>query len=143
MSLPPEALMKLMAGGGGASAAPGPNPGTAAAPGNEPPGGGPMATPAPKEGEAQQAMVNVSMVFQLLEKSLPAFGSQSDEGKAVLNALKTLNGVFGKERPKADELIPAQLQQLMQQIPGAGGGSPVDKAMGGIPPQQSAMSAAQ
>lgn len=141
MSMPPEALMKLMAGGAGTGEASGPNPAAAAAPGNEPPGGGPMATPEPQEGLKQQAMVNISMVFQMLEQSLPAFGAQSDEGKAVMAALTGLNKVFGADRAKADELIPAQLQQLMQQVPGAGGGTPAAQALGQQPPGQPAMAA--
>lgn len=98
-----------------------------------------MSTPQPKEGIAQAAMVNLSMVFQLLEQSLPAFGSQSPEGKAILNALKTLTGVFGKDRQKSDALIPAELQQLVQSIPGAGGGSPAAKTMAAVPPGAPAM----
>lgn len=138
MSTPPDALMKLM-GGGGTGAPPGPSSMTAAAPGNEPPGGGPMATPAPKEGEIQKAMVNIAMVQQLLEKSLPAFGSSSEEGKAVLSALSTLSKKFGQERQKSEQLIPAELMQLMQAVPGMGGGGPAAQAMGGMPASQPAM----
>lgn len=139
MSTPPDQLMKLMAGGGGAGATPGPNPMSAAAPGNEPPGGGPMATPEPKAGVTQAAMVNISMVFQLLEQSLQAFGSQSEEGKTVLDALSKLTKQFGASRQKSDQLIPAELMQLMQSVPGAGGGSPAAQAMGGMPAAQPAM----
>jgi hypothetical protein len=129
--------MKLMAGGGGTGAAPGPNPMSAAASSNEAPGAGPMATPGPKEGQAQAAMVNISMVFQLLEQSLPAFGSQSEEGKAILQALSTLTKKFGEQRQKSDQLIPAELMQLMQTIPGAGGGGAAAPKAG--PPASPAM----
>lgn len=139
MSTPPAELMKLMSGGAGEGGAAGPDMMKAQAPGNEPPGGGPMATPGPKEGEVQAAMVNISMVYQLLEQSLPAFGSQSEEGKTIVDTLKKLNGVFGAEKSKADSLIPAELMQLMQNIPGAGGGSPAAKEMGGMPAAQPAM----
>jgi hypothetical protein len=139
VSIPPEALMKLMAGGGGTDSAAGPNPMSAAAPSNEAPGGGPMSTPGPKEGEIQKARVNISMVFQLLEQSLPAFGSQSEEGKSVLQALSTLTKRFGKDRQKADQLIPAELMQLVQSVPGMGGGTPAAQAMGGMPATQPAM----
>ena len=143
MSAPPDELMKLLAGGGGQNAAPGPNPMSAAAEGggNMPPPGGPMSTPQPKEGVTQAAMVNISMSMQLLEQALPAFGSQSEEGKAILNSLKSLSNKFGKERQNADKLIPAELMQLVQQIPGMGGGSPAAKAMGGMPASQPAMPA--
>ena len=139
MSTPPDQLMKLMAGGAGKGDAPGPNPMEVASPNNEAPGGGPMATPGPKEGMKQAAMVNISMVFQLLEQSLPAFGSQSEEGKAVLKALSGLTSQFGKDRQKSDQLIPAELMQLVQSIPGMGGGGPAQKAMGAMPPGQPAM----
>ncbi len=98
-----------------------------------------MTTPQPKEGLHQAAMVNVSMVFQLLEQSLGVFGSQSEEGKSILSALKTLTTAFGKDRQKSDSLIPAELMQLIQSIPGAGGGQPAAKAMGGMPPTQPAV----
>lgn len=141
MAQPPQELMALMAGGGGEAAAPGPNPMAAAAPGNMPPSPGAVTTPQPQEGETQAAMVNVSMVFQLLEQSLPAFGSQSEEGKAILSALKTLTNKFGDNRQKSDQLVPAELMQLLQSIPGAGGGNPAQKALAGAPPQQPLMQA--
>lgn len=134
MSVPPE-LMDLMGGGSNAASVPPAAPAGA----NTPPAAGPMTTPQPKEGLTQAAMVNVSMVFQLLEQSLPAFGSQSEEGQAILSALKTLTSKFGKERQKADSLIPAELMQLLQSIPGAGGGSPAAKQLGGMSPQTPAM----
>lgn len=139
MSVTPDALKQLMAGGGGTAAAPGPNPMAAAAPGNEGPGAGPMATPQPKEGVTQAAMVNVTMAMQLLEQSLPAFGSASEQGKSILSALKSLTSVAGENRQQAESLIPAELMQLMQSIPGAGGGGPAAQAMGSMPATQSAM----
>lgn len=137
MSVTPEALTQLLAGGGGVAAQPGPSPATAAAPGNEPPAGGPMMAPAPKEGDTAAAMVKISTVFQLLEQALPAFGAQSDQGKAIVDVLKKLSGSFGEQRAGADQLIPAQLMELMQSVVGAGGGSPAAQAMGGAPAQLS------
>ncbi len=84
-------------------------------------------------------MVNISLVFQLLEQSLGMFGSQSDKGGAVLSVLKTLTTAFGKDRQKADSLIPAELMQLVQSIPGMGGGQPAAKAMGAMPGTQPAV----
>lgn len=138
MSVPPD-LMKLIAGGGGTGTSPGPNPMQAAAPGNTAPAGGPMSSPQPKEGLSQAAMVNVSMVFKLLEQSLQVFGSQSEQGKAILSALKTLTGQFGQDRAKSESLIPAELMQLIQSVPGAGGGPPASQAMAGLPATQPAI----
>lgn len=94
-----------------------------------------MATPQPKEGLAQAAMVNISMVLQLLEQSLPAFGSATDQGKAVLNALKTLTNTFGKSRSESDKMIPAELMGL---VAGMKGG-PAQQALGGQAPTQPAI----
>lgn len=134
MSVPPELASLMSGGGGGQTAAPG-GPGA----GGGAPAGGPMTTPQPKEGLMQAATVNISMTFQLLEQALGVFGSQSEEGKAILSALKTLTGQFGEDRQKADSLIPAELMQLVQSIPGMGGGQPAQKAMGGMPGTQPAI----
>jgi hypothetical protein len=95
---------------------------------------GPMATPEPKEGLRQAAMINVQLAIDLLTQSLPALGGTSEEGGAVLNAVKSLTKKFGKTESKTKELIPAEIMQLMKNLPQAGGGSPAAKAMmGGAP----------
>ena len=130
--------MKLMAGGGGkagpAMNSPAAQPGApgAAQPGAAP-GGSPMSTPQPGAGEKQSAMVNVSIAMDLLEQTLPALGSESEEGQAVLNVLGALSKKFGHTKAKSQELVPAELMQLMSSLPQAGGMSPEAKAMGGKP----------
>jgi hypothetical protein len=89
-----------------------------------------MSTPQPAQGEKQSAMVNVSLAMDLLEQTLAAFGSESDEGRAVLACLSGLSKMFGQQKPKAEGLVPAELMQLFQSLPQAGGASPVAKAMG-------------
>ena len=98
-----------------------------------PPAPAPMATPEPKEGLRQAAMVNVQMAIDLLTQSLPALGSTSDEGDAVLNAVKTLSKRFGKSESKTKELIPAEILQMIKTLPQAGGRSPEAKAIMGAP----------
>lgn len=98
-----------------------------------PPVPAPMATPEPKEGLRQAAMVNVQMAIDLLTQSLPALGSTSDEGDAVLNAVKTLSKRFGKSESKTKELIPAEILQMIKTLPQAGGRSPEAKAIMGAP----------
>jgi hypothetical protein len=130
MSVPPE-LMKLMAGagaGGGAGGAPGGSMPSAA-------GGAPMSSPQPPQGDKQSAMVNVSLAMDLLEQVLPSLGSESEEGQEILKVLSTLSKKFGHTRAKSQGLQPAELQQLMAALPGAGGMSPEAKAMGGQPMQ--------
>ncbi len=128
MSVPAD-LMNVMGGPGGKPPGGAPMPGAE----NQAPSGGPMSTPQPKAGLEQSAMINVAMVFQLLEQSLGAFGSPTDKGKAILSALKTLTTAFGNDRQKSEQLIPAELMQLQQAVPGAGGGPAAAKAMGGAP----------
>ncbi len=115
--------MDLMGGGG------------AAAGGGAPaPGGGPMSTPNPMEGLQTEAMVNMTLCMEVLAKALPAFGPATKEGKAVMNALKALTNVFGKDRQQAGELIPAQLTNLLQSVP-----NPAGKPMNAMSPAQPAM----
>lgn len=135
MSMPSEELMKLVAGGSGTNGAPPP----AAAPGGPATGmpsaapvSAPMSTPEPKEGDKKNAMINVSLAMDLLEQTLPALGSESEEGQSVVNVLRTLGTKFGHTRSKSQELVPAELMQLMQNLPQAGGMSPEMKAMQGM-----------
>jgi len=132
MSVPKE-LMDLIAGGGSQKGAPGfkPQPSPASSPVSAP-----MTSPQPKEGDMQAAEVNITMAMDLLEQSLPAFGSTSEEGSAILNSLKTLSNKFGKNRQKADSLVPVEIQQLLASLPQAGGATPVQKALQGAPQQQ-------
>ena len=128
--------MKLIAGGGGKA---GPGMGSPAAmpgaPGAQPPGAqpgaSPMSTPQPGAGDKQSAMVNVSIAMDLLEQTLPALGSESEEGSEILKVLATLSKKFGHTRSKSQDLVPAELMQLFQSLPQMGGMSPEAKAMGG------------
>ena len=94
------------------------------------PGGSPMTTPQPAHGDKQNAMVNVNLAMDLLEQTLPSLGSESEEGQAVLKALSGLSSRFAQTRAKTQELVPAELAQLMQSLPQMGGMSPEAKAMG-------------
>lgn len=109
MSVPKE-LMDVVSQGGGGPA----------------PGGGPMSTPNPMEGLQTEALININMVIDMLAKAIPAFGPQTEEGKAVTNAMKSLVNAFGKDRQQTAELIPAQLQSLLQTIPNPTG-QPLNK----------------
>lgn len=134
MSVPPE-VMKLMQGGGGASplggaGKGGPVPQAPAGSAPQAPGAAPMTTPQPAHGERENAMVNVNLAMDLLEQTLPALGSESEEGAAVLQCLSGLSKKFGHSRAKTQELMPAELMQLMSALPQMGGASPEAKAMG-------------
>lgn len=110
-------------------AAPPPGEGSATAP----PMAAPMATSEPKMGSREGAMINVGMAMDLIEQSLPSIGSETEEGQKLIAALRTLTGVMGQRRQKVGELQNAEILQLLQSLPQAGGATPEMKAMAGMP----------
>lgn len=120
----------------------GPPPGMGA-PGQMPPVSAPMSTPQPNEGEKQGAMTQVQMAMDILERTLPAFGSESEEGTAVIDVLGKLGKQFGgAQRAKSKEMMPSEIMNLVASLPkgpmGAHPGGPPPGAGGpppGMPPQ--------
>lgn len=98
-----------------------------------PPSAAPMSTPEPKMGNREGAMVNISMAMDLLEQSLPALGSESEEGQKVLSAIRTITGVIGQKKAKTGELQQSEILQLLQTLPQAGGATPEGKALSQAP----------
>ena len=92
-----------------------------------PPMGAPMSTPEPKEGEKAAAKINVQMAMELLQQSLPAFGSDTEEGKAIMKIVKEISKSFGTREAQTKELIPAEIIQMMQTLPQAAGATPEQK----------------
>ena len=76
------------------------------------PAGSPMPKPQEAEGKKAQAMAVVSIAVSQLENALLLFGSSSDEGAAILKSLGGLSKISTKR--DSNELIPAELQQLIQ-----------------------------
>lgn len=138
--MPPE-LMQLLSGGGGTEARgmPPQSPEVSQAPITAP-----MSGPEPMQGDKQEAMIQIQMAVDLLERSLPAIGSETPQGRAIMSTLSSLSKEFGEMRTAAKELMPAEIMQLMSSLPQAGGASPAMKAMqgggaggppgGGMPP---------
>jgi hypothetical protein len=133
-------LMALMASKGGPKP-PGAPPGMP--PGGDPPGGppgagvagSPMSNPQPGAGEKQGSMLKVQQAMDLLEQSLPGLGSESEEGAAVLAALATISKKFGGEkRARSNELMPAELMNLIASLPKGPGGMKPPMPGGGAPP---------
>jgi hypothetical protein len=91
----------------------------------------PMSTPEPKKGDKQNAMINVSLAQDLLEQTLPAIGSETEEGRVILKVLSTLSEKFGESTRKSKDLVPSELMQLMHNLPQMGGMSPEMKALQG------------
>jgi hypothetical protein len=110
-------------------APPSPPPGTDMSDASTPPSAAPMSTPEPKMGNREGALVNVSMAMDLLEQSLPAFGSESDEGRKILNAIRVMTDIIGPKKQKTGELQQSEILQLLQTLPQAGGATPEGKAM--------------
>ena len=138
MSVPAEKLMELMRGQRSAGAA---------VPKVEiemeekedmsgedtPPMGSPMSTPEPKLGNKEGALVNISIVIDMLEQSLPAFGADSEEGRVVMDTISKLNKMLGGRKAQTNELQQAEIMQLLQTLPQAGGATPEGRAMAQAP----------
>jgi hypothetical protein len=148
----PQAVMQRMMGQGGG----GPSAGPTAAGATPPPGaeagasgamGGPgqspaaapMSKPQDKRGLKAAAQTNVHMAINLLEEALPRFGSESQEGGKIIAALKTLGTIIAKK--DTSDLVPAEIQQLFQQLPQAGGGTQVQQMIRKMMQQQKAQPA--
>jgi hypothetical protein len=98
-----------------------------------------MSTPQPAAGEKQSAMLKVQQAMDLLEQSLPDFGSESEEGGEILKTLSTLGKKFGgANRARNNELMPAELMNLIGSLPQGPGGltppMPGGAAPGGAAP---------
>ena len=129
MAEPSDRMMALMARGRGEA------PPMESAPDEvTPPMGAPMMTPEPKMGNREAALINVGLALDLLEQSLPALGSESTEGAKVMAALRTLTGMMQPRQAKTNELKNAEILQLLNSLPQAGGGTPEGRAMAGAPP---------
>jgi hypothetical protein len=135
MSVPPDKLMQLMKQG---QASQGQKPAEPAPPqsisdAETPPMSSPMSTPEPKMGSKEGALINIGMALDLIEQSLPALGSESDEGKQAMNAIRTLSGMLGTRKNKTNELQQSEILQMLQSLPQAGGMSPESRAMSQAP----------
>ena len=147
MSVPADKLMELMRGPRSAGAA-APMPQAPTAPMTDaetPPIAAPMSTPEPKMGSREAALINIGMAMDLIEQSLPALGSETEEGKKALDAIRNLTTVMGPRKAKTNELQQAEILQMLQSLPQAGGASPEAKAIAqapipGMPPQGGAPS---
>ena len=104
----------------------------------QPPSASPMSTPEPRMGTQESARINIGLAMDLLEQSLPGLGSESDEGQKVMMALKSLTGMMGPRASKTNSLKNTEILQMLQSLPGAGGGSPEGRAMAASPPMPGA-----
>lgn len=98
-----------------------------------PPMSSPMSTPEPAMGSKEGAMVNISLAVDLMKRSLPGIGADSEEGRKVLAAMKSLMSVVGERKDSTEELKQSEILQMLQSLPQAGGQSPEGKAMAAAP----------
>lgn len=135
MSVPADKLMELMRGPKSAGApAPMPQmPDALMTDAETPPMSAPMSTPEPKMGSREAAMINIGMALDLIEQSLPALGSDSEEGRKALDAIRVLNGMMGPRKGKTNELQQAEILQMLQSLPQAGGATPEGRAIAQAP----------
>ena len=104
----------------------------------QPPSASPMSTPEPRMGTQEAARINVGLAMDLLEQSLPGLSAESDEGQKVMSALKSLTAMMGPRTAKTNGLKNAEILQMLQTLPSAGGGSPEARAMSASPPMPGA-----
>lgn len=136
MSVPSDRLMEMMRAQKSAptaSSTPEETPTGAILEEETSPMGAPMSTPEPKMGSREGAMINISMAMDLIEQALPALGSESPEGQKALSVLRQLSGVLGGKKEKTKELQNAEIMQMLQNLPQAGGATPEGKAMAAAP----------
>lgn len=95
-------------------------------------------TPQPPQGKIEGAKVNVMMAVKVLVQTLSAFEPGGVEFKAVMGAIRSLEKTFAEDQSKTEELMPAEIKNLMQGLsgPGAmpGGGPPGGPPGGAAPP---------
>ncbi len=93
----------------------------------------PMSTPEPQKGVQEQARLNVMMALDMLQQAMTAFGPDSDEGKAIADIVTKITAKFGERESETRQLIPAEIMQLIQTLPQAGGATPGQREAASAP----------
>ena len=136
MSVPSDKMMELIKSQRGNAAAAPPVPDTdegIPSDAGTPPMASPMSTPEPKMGNREGAMINLSMAMDLIEQALPVLGSESPEGQKALSVLRQMSSILGGKKEQTKELQNAEIMQMLQNLPQAGGATPEGKAMAQAP----------
>ena len=76
---------------------------------------GPMVTPEPKTGEREMAIANLSIALQLIQNSLAELGSDTQEAKDAIRAVKILEQITGTNK-EAGDLQRAEILRLMESL---------------------------
>lgn len=89
----------------------------------------PMSTPEPQNGNQEQARLNIMMALDMLQQALGVFGMESEEGKALERVVTEITNQFGERESKTRELMPAEIINLIQTLPQAGGATPGQRSV--------------
>lgn len=96
----------------------------------------PISQPQQPLGDEVVGSVNVHIAMEVLENTLPKFGSTSEKGQAILEVLRRLSKTFGGTDAQMKQLAPAEIEQLLH---AAGGDmqppAPPTPTSAGVPPQ--------
>jgi hypothetical protein len=93
----------------------------------------PMTTPEPQKGDQEQAKLNIMMALDMLQQALGVFGMDSPEGKTLEQVVMDITKQFGEREAKTRELMPAEIMNLIQTLPQAGGATPGQRAIAQAP----------
>ena len=93
----------------------------------------PMTTPEPQEGNMEQARLSVMMALDMLQNALTEFGMDSEEGMALQKVVADITREFGERESSTRELMPAEIMNLVQTLPQAGGATPEARAIAQAP----------
>lgn len=80
--------------------------------------GSPGMHPQDMQGEQAQGLAMAQTAIELLSMSLPLLGAGSEEGDAVLSALKSLTKKLGMKAQQHEGLVPAQIEMLKNSAAG-------------------------
>jgi hypothetical protein len=89
-----------------------------------PPMASPMSTPEEKKGEQEKARLNVMMALDMLQAAIGAFAPDSPETETIQKVVTDITRRFGERESDTRQLIPAEILQMIQTLPQAGGATP-------------------
>jgi hypothetical protein len=89
-----------------------------------PPMASPMSTPEEKKGEQEKARLNIMMALDMLQSAIGAFPPDTEEGKTIEKVVADITRRFGERESDTRQLIPAEILQMIQTLPQAGGATP-------------------
>ena len=98
-----------------------------------PPMPSPMSTPEPQAGQQEQARLNVMMALDMLQNALQTFGMASPEGQTLQDVVSKITSKFGERESETRQLMPAEIMNLIQTLPQAGGATPEARAVAQAP----------